>query len=266
MGRRCAPRQRRRRPHQLREARDLLLGACTSKLTCVECHDPTHRTGPPSCARCPLPIKMYCAQSATLSSRPPTPCEPIPTTIREGRGRAASPATCRRRTSRSTARGPAITASVRRTIRSASCSTARWSARSVMPTRRWRRSPRRWRPGGSAPFERDALRKLYGALDANVILATAERGKPHEQAVAFYVLGETKNKQAIPLLAASSRIRTRWCEATRSEPWTASPAPRCRSTSTAKTSPSKPPPSRGSPRPSAARDRETENLAERDEG
>ena len=34
-------------------------------------------------------------------------------------------------------------------------------------------------------YERGALEKLYGAFDANVLLATAERGKPHEQAVAF---------------------------------------------------------------------------------
>jgi hypothetical protein len=52
------------------------------------------------------------------------------------------------------------------------------------------------------PYDRDALRKLYGSsLDANVLLATAERGKPHEQAVAFYVLGEARSKAAVPVLA-----------------------------------------------------------------
>src|SRR5207248_328459 len=51
-------------------------------------------------------------------------------------------------------------------------------------------------------YDRDALVKLYGATDANVLLATAERGKPHEQAVAFQLLGDAKVKAAAPVLAA----------------------------------------------------------------
>ena len=50
-------------------------------------------------------------------------------------------------------------------------------------------------------YERGALEKLYGSLDANVALATAERGKPHEQAVAFQVLGDARMQAAIPVLA-----------------------------------------------------------------
>jgi hypothetical protein len=50
-------------------------------------------------------------------------------------------------------------------------------------------------------YDREGLAKLYGSVDANVLLATAERGKPHEQAVAFQILGDTKRKDAIPLLA-----------------------------------------------------------------
>ena len=50
-------------------------------------------------------------------------------------------------------------------------------------------------------YERGALEKLYGSLDANVALATAERGKPHEQAVAFQLLGDARMKQAVPALA-----------------------------------------------------------------
>lgn len=48
-------------------------------------------------------------------------------------------------------------------------------------------------------YERETLRALYGSLDANVLLATAERGKPHEQAVALYLLGRAARKDAIPL-------------------------------------------------------------------
>jgi hypothetical protein len=49
-------------------------------------------------------------------------------------------------------------------------------------------------------YERSGLANLYGALDANVMRATAERGKPHEQAVAFFVLGQAKDREAIPIL------------------------------------------------------------------
>ena len=41
----------------------------------------------------------------------------------------------------------------------------------------------------------------FAFLDANVLLATAEKGKPHEQAVAFQLLGDAKVKAAVPLLA-----------------------------------------------------------------
>src|SRR5262249_47382507 len=50
-------------------------------------------------------------------------------------------------------------------------------------------------------YERGALEKLYGSLEANVLLATAERGKPHEQAVAFQLLGDARIKSAVPVLA-----------------------------------------------------------------
>jgi hypothetical protein len=46
-----------------------------------------------------------------------------------------------------------------------------------------------------------ALRALYGALDANPILATVSVGKPHEQAVAMAILGEHKVAAALPLLS-----------------------------------------------------------------
>jgi hypothetical protein len=49
-------------------------------------------------------------------------------------------------------------------------------------------------------YDRSALEKLYGALDANVMLATAQRGKAHEQAVAFQRLGDLGVKAAVPAL------------------------------------------------------------------
>ncbi len=50
-------------------------------------------------------------------------------------------------------------------------------------------------------YDRAALRALYGEdLGVNAIRATLERGKAHEQAVAIVVLGETKDRAAIPAL------------------------------------------------------------------
>jgi predicted CXXCH cytochrome family protein len=44
------------------------------------------------------------------------------------------------------------------------------------------------------------LEELYGSLDANVLRATLERGKPHEQAVAIGVLSEARAIDAAPLI------------------------------------------------------------------
>ena len=50
-------------------------------------------------------------------------------------------------------------------------------------------------------YPRQRLEELYGSLDANVIRATLERGKPHEQAVAIGVLKEAGARDAVPLIA-----------------------------------------------------------------
>jgi hypothetical protein len=52
-------------------------------------------------------------------------------------------------------------------------------------------------------YDREALRALYGPdLSVNALSATLERGKPHEQAVAIAVLGQARDRAAIPALAA----------------------------------------------------------------
>jgi predicted CXXCH cytochrome family protein len=50
-------------------------------------------------------------------------------------------------------------------------------------------------------YPRQRLTELYGSLDANVLRATLERGKAHEQAVAIGVLGEAHARDAAPLVA-----------------------------------------------------------------
>jgi hypothetical protein len=56
----------------------------------------------------------------------------------------------------------------------------------------------RWWP---VRYPRQRLEELYGSLEANVMRATLERGKPHEQAVAIATLGESRDRSAVPLLA-----------------------------------------------------------------
>jgi predicted CXXCH cytochrome family protein len=50
-------------------------------------------------------------------------------------------------------------------------------------------------------YPRQRLAELYGSLDANVMRATLERGKPHEQAVAMATLAEAGARDAAPLIA-----------------------------------------------------------------
>jgi predicted CXXCH cytochrome family protein len=51
-------------------------------------------------------------------------------------------------------------------------------------------------------YPRQRLEELYGSLDANVMRATLERGKPHEQVVAIATLGEGRARDAAPAIAA----------------------------------------------------------------
>ncbi len=50
-------------------------------------------------------------------------------------------------------------------------------------------------------YPRQRIAELYGALDANVLRATLDRGKPHEQAVAMAALAEAGARDAAPSVA-----------------------------------------------------------------
>jgi hypothetical protein len=56
----------------------------------------------------------------------------------------------------------------------------------------------RWWP---VRYPRQRLGELYGSLDANVMRATLELGKPHEQAVAMATFGALRDRSAAPLIA-----------------------------------------------------------------
>jgi predicted CXXCH cytochrome family protein len=184
------------------EARDMLLGACASQLTCVECHDPHAPDGTGKlralaasekdalCTKC---HGKYAGAEALRAHAHHDPagegarcisCHMPKKNLGLDGGltryhRIGSPNDPRR-------------VLLDRPVECALCHADKTveSLAGTMETW-WKR-----------PFDRDALRKLYGALDANVLLATAERGKPHEQATAFHGLGEARVRPAIPILAS----------------------------------------------------------------
>ncbi len=183
------------------EARDLMLGACASKLSCVECHEPHAANATASlraldaagqdalCTRC---HDKYASESALRAHSHHDPS-------REG----ARCISCHMPKKNMSLDGdlsryhrigsPTDPARVLldRPLECALCHADKTALSLVGTMEKW------W----NKSFERGALERLYGALDANVMRATAERGKPHEQAVAFFVLGQTRDRAAAPILA-----------------------------------------------------------------
>jgi predicted CXXCH cytochrome family protein len=184
------------------EARDLILGACASKLSCVECHEPH---APDATAKLRA---LSGAQQDVLCTK----CHDryaSPSALREHShhdpgGEGARCLSCHMpkknlaldgtlsRYHRIGSPNDPQRVLLDRPMECALCHADKTVESLVKTTETW------WK----RPYDREALRKLYGSLDANVLLATAERGKPHEQAVAFYLLGEARSKAAIPVLAA----------------------------------------------------------------
>ena len=184
------------------EARDLMLGACASKLSCVECHEPHAANATASlraldaagqdalCTRC---HEQYASPDALRAHSHHDPA-------REG----ARCLSCHMPKKNMSLDGdlsryhrigsPTEPERVLldRPLECALCH-ADESVESLAGTMEkwWNKS-----------FERGALANLYGSLDANVMRATAERGKPHEQAVAFFVLGRARDRAAAPILAS----------------------------------------------------------------
>lgn len=183
------------------EARDMILGSCASKLSCVECHDPHE---PDATAKLRL---LGASQQDALCTK----CHDryaSPQALREHSHHDPAADGARCLSCHMPKKNLALDGTLSRYHRIGSpndpqrvlldrpmecalchADKAVESLATTMETW-WKR-----------PYDREALRKLYGALDANVLLATAERGKPHEQAVAFYLLGQGRSRQAVPLLA-----------------------------------------------------------------
>lgn len=179
------------------EARDFLLGACASALTCTTCHDPhgsgnaeelkrlATPAGNETCLACHRGLSDVRAHShhdpagsggACISCHMPRKNMGLDGTLTRYH-RIGSPS------------DPARVLGDR-PLECALCHADK-SVRELVD------AMEAWWP---VRYPRQRLEELYGALDANAIRATLERGKPHERAVAIAILGEGHAQDARPLI------------------------------------------------------------------
>jgi predicted CXXCH cytochrome family protein len=183
------------------EARDLMLGACASKMSCVDCHDPhspdsTEELRSADAAKqdalCTKCHQSYASADALRAHSHHDPAKdgarclnchmPKKNMSLDGNlsryHRIGSPNDMTKVVSD-------------RPMECALCHVDKSVKELAQTMTKW------WKK----PYDDGSLERLYGSVDANVVLATAERGKPHEQAVAFQLLGDARVKAAVPVLA-----------------------------------------------------------------
>lgn len=185
------------------EARDFLLGACSSAATCTDCHDPHTResggatkaldrtsAGNAICSRCheklrePEAVRAHARHDPDgeggrcIACHMPRKNMALDSTLTRYH-RIGSP-TDRTRVERD------------RPLECALCHTDK-SVKAILSDieRLYGRT-----------YDEGAMRALYPDPDRNALLATLELGKPHEQVVAIARLGEVRTREAARLLAA----------------------------------------------------------------
>jgi len=167
------------------EARDFLLGGCASKMTCTSCHDPHARGATPRadnavCTSCHT--KHATREHSHHDTVTCVGCHmPAKNMGLDGKltryHRIGSP------TDRARVEGD-------RPLECALCHANKTVSELVTTMETW------W----GKKYDGGALKELYGDLDASVVLATLDRGKPHEQAVAIALAGENNLRPAVPNL------------------------------------------------------------------
>ena len=183
------------------EARDFLLGGCAQQMACTACHDPHAREAPARLAALATP-----QGNATCTGCHPALAEPsrLAAHAHHGPGGAGGSCVACHMPRKNMGLDGTLTRYHRigsptdparvlgdRPLECALCHADRsvaWVADAM---------ERLW----AVRYPRQRLVELYGSLDANVMTATLERGKPHEQAVAIAILGERRVKGAVPLIA-----------------------------------------------------------------
>jgi predicted CXXCH cytochrome family protein len=183
------------------EGRDFLLGGCARAMACTACHDP-HGGGDPARVRAPATADgnavctgCHAGEQGAERARAHSHHDPS--------GAAGACVACHmprknmgldgRLTRYHRIGSPTDSARVLgdRPLECALCH-ADWSAGRIVDA---------MEKGWKVRYPRQRIEELYGSLDANVLRATLERGKPHEQAVAIAALAEARARDAAPLVA-----------------------------------------------------------------
>lgn len=183
------------------EARDFLLGGCAAAMACTDCHDPHAHARPPTAAlearADGVCLRCHGQYASPAARRAHTHHDPA--------GAGARCLGChmpRKNMSLDNELGryhrigsPTETAKVEgdRPLECALCHGDQPVETLVATMERW------WHES----YDRDRLRLLYGddLAHADPLLATLQRGKPHEQAVAITLLGARDDREAAPLIA-----------------------------------------------------------------
>ena len=170
------------------EARDLMLGRCQSQLACTTCHDP-HADD--NAQRSAALTDSVCTQCHTgLAGKEKAEAHSHHRSLGEGgrciachmpRKNLALDGTLSRYHRIGSPTDPERVL-LDRPLECALCHADKTVRELTGAMTTW------WK----RPYDAPALERLYGSLDANVLLATVERGKPHEVATAAYVLGESR--------------------------------------------------------------------------
>ncbi|HEY6722569.1 MAG TPA: cytochrome c3 family protein [Polyangiaceae bacterium] len=185
------------------EARDFLLGGCSSALACTNCHDPHGNDDSSKSARLESVEGNSVCTSCHSDYRS---SEGLSGHTHHGAASQGSACVACHMPKKNVALDYDLTRYHRigsptdrarveqdRPLECALCHTDKTVRELVTDMERlW---PRR--------YDRDALERLYGpSLDVNAISATLARGKPHEQVVAIHVLGRERRADAVEAIAA----------------------------------------------------------------
>jgi predicted CXXCH cytochrome family protein len=183
------------------EARDFLLGGCAGRLSCTACHDPHGADAPAAMRSLATPAGNHtCAHCHSALEDPQRLREHA---HHDPAGPGAACISCHMPRKNMGLDGtltryhrigsPTDPARVLgdRPLECALCHVDATVRRLVDTMEAW------W----PVRYPRQRMEELYGSLDANVIRATLERGRPHEQAVAIGTLAEAGARDSAPLIA-----------------------------------------------------------------